>query len=114
MGLALPIMGGMVSQNVMNLVDTGMVGRLGKASLAAVGIASFATFFSQAFLIGLGAGVQAMASRRQGEGREDTTAAPLNGGLLLAVVTVGFSGTRHHVGRAGTGRRTGRCCDRCH
>jgi MATE family multidrug resistance protein len=85
MGLALPIMGGMVSQNVMNLVDTGMVGQLGKASLAAVGIASFATFLSQAFLMGLSSGVQAMASRRQGEGRRDCTAVPLNGGLLLAI-----------------------------
>lgn len=86
MGLALPIMGGMVSQNVMNLIDTGMVGQLGQASLAAVGMASFATFLSQAFLIGLSAGVQAMASRRQGEGREDVTAIPLNGGLVLAIV----------------------------
>lgn len=85
MGLALPIMGGMVSQNVMNLVDTGMVGQLGKASLAAVGMASFATFLSQAFLMGLSSGVQAMAARRQGEGRDDCTAVPLNGGLLLAV-----------------------------
>ena len=49
MKLALPIMGGMVSQNVMNLVDTGMVGSQGKAALAAVGMSSFATFVSQAF-----------------------------------------------------------------
>jgi len=39
--LALPIIGGMVSQNVLNLVDTWMVGQLGDAALAAVGIASF-------------------------------------------------------------------------
>lgn len=85
LSLAVPIMGGMVSQNVMNLVDTAMVGTLGKESLAAVGIASFATFLSQAFLLGLSSGVQAMASRRKGEGNESEMALPLNGGLLLAV-----------------------------
>ena len=30
--LALPIMGGMVSQNIMNLIDTAMVGSLGQAA----------------------------------------------------------------------------------
>ena len=37
MHLALPIIGGMVSQNILNLVDTAMVGSLGTAALAAVG-----------------------------------------------------------------------------
>ena len=82
---AIPIIGGMASQNVMNLVDTWMIGGLGRSSLAAVGIASFANFLSQAFLTGLGAGVQAMAARRLGEGRQDDTAAPLHGGLFISV-----------------------------
>lgn len=86
LGLALPIMGGMLSQNVMNLADTAMVGRLGKESLAAVGIASFATYVSQSFLMGLGAGVQAVAARRHGERRSSETALPLNGGLVLALL----------------------------
>lgn len=85
MTLALPIMGGMVSQNVMNLVDTAMVGSQGKAALAGVGLSSFVAFMSQAFIMGLSSGVQAMAARRLGEGREDETAIPLNGGLLLAI-----------------------------
>ena len=84
--LALPIIGGMVSQNILNLVDTAMVGVLGAAALAAVGMASFANFMASAFITGLSAGVQAMAARRLGEGRHDETARPLNGGLLLAVV----------------------------
>jgi len=84
--LALPIMGGMVSQNVMNLVDTGMVGRLGTSALAAVGMSSFAAFTAQAFIMGLSSGVQAMASRRLGEGREQAMAVPLNGGLIIALV----------------------------
>lgn len=84
LALALPIIGGMLSQNVLNLVDTAMVGALGDAALAAVGLGSFANFLAIAFITGLSAGVQAMASRRFGEGREDETAVPLNGGLVLA------------------------------
>jgi len=83
--LALPIIGGMVSQNVLNLVDTAMVGMLGAAALAAVGMASFANFMASAFITGLSAGVQAIAARRLGEGRTTASAEPLNGGLLLAV-----------------------------
>ena len=39
-----------------------------------------------AVVVGISAGVQAMASRRKGEGRESETAVPLNGGLALALV----------------------------
>ena len=57
--LALPIMGGMVSQNVLNLVDTAMVSRLdnSNAALAAVGLGGFALFVCQALIAGLSAGV---------------------------------------------------------
>ena len=48
MTLSLPIMGGMVSQNIFNLVDTAMVGQLGTAALAAVGIGGLVNFFCQA------------------------------------------------------------------
>lgn len=85
LGLALPIIGGMISQNVLNLVDTGMVGTLGDAALAGVGLGGFLNFLLSAFILGLSAGVQAMAARRVGEGRRTETAIPLNGGLLLAV-----------------------------
>ena len=84
--IALPIMGGMMSQNVLNLVDIGMVGRLGDDALAATGIGSFANYLAIAFIIGLSAGVQALAARRLGEGRTDETAIPLNGGLILALL----------------------------
>ena len=84
--IALPIMGGMMSQNVLNLVDIGMVGRLGDAALAATGIGGYANYLAIAFIIGLSAGVQALAARRLGEGRDQETAVPLNGGLTLALV----------------------------
>jgi MATE family, multidrug efflux pump len=86
LGLALPIIGGMISQNVLNLVDTGMVGTLGDAALAAVGIGGFANFFSMAILLGISVGVQATASRRKGAGRDSEVAIPLNEGLLIVLL----------------------------
>jgi len=85
-GIALPIMGGMMSQNILNLVDIGMVGHLGDTALAATGIGSFTNYLAISFIIGLSAGVQALAARRLGEERFDETAVPLNGGLLLALM----------------------------
>ena len=84
--LGLPIMGGMVSQNLLNLVDSLMVSRLDEGSLGAVGLGGFANFVASAFVTGLAAGVQAMAARRKGAGREAETAVALNGGLLMVVV----------------------------
>jgi putative MATE family efflux protein len=86
LALALPTIGGMVSQNVLNLVDMAFVGSLGAAALAAVGIGSFLNFMAFAAVAGLASAVQATAARRYGEGKLDETALPLNGGLLLALL----------------------------
>lgn len=83
--LSLPIIGGMVSQNILNLVDTAMVGHLGDNALAAVGICGFVVFLCSALSMGLSSGVQAMSARLMGQGKVDQTAIPLNGGLLLTV-----------------------------
>ncbi len=84
--IALPVIGGMTSQNILNLVDIGMVGRLGDTALAATGLGSFANWLSMAFILGLSTGVQAIAARRLGEGARGELALPLNGGLLLALL----------------------------
>jgi putative MATE family efflux protein len=84
--LALPIVAGMVSQNITNLIDTALMGFVSATAVAAVGIASFANFMCSSFITGLAAGVQAMAARRKGEGRDAETAIPLNGGLFLSAV----------------------------
>ncbi len=84
--LALPIIGAMSSQNVLNLVDTAMVSRIGPSALAAVGLGSFINFMSFSAITGLSAAVQAMAARRYGEGRLQETAIPLNGGILLSLL----------------------------
>lgn len=86
LALALPTIGGMMSQNILNLIDTAMVGALGPAALAGVGFASFLNFFAFAAIAGLANAVQAIAARRYGEGKFEETALPLNGGLLLAFV----------------------------
>lgn len=82
--LGLPIMGGMLSQSLLNLVDAAMVGTLGKAALAGVGLGGYVNFMAIALVMGLGVGVQAIVARRRGEGRFEQAAQPLNCGLLLA------------------------------
>lgn len=84
--LGLPIMGGMLSQSLLNLVDAAMVGSLGEAALAGVGLGGYANFMAIALVMGLGVGVQATVARRRGEGRNELAAAPLNHGLLIATL----------------------------
>jgi len=86
LGLALPIIGGMVSQNMLNIVDTAMVGFLGDAALAAVGLGGFIVFMCQALILGISTGVQSIAARRKGEGKPDRAAAVLNTALLLVLL----------------------------
>jgi len=93
--LSLPIIGGMMSQNILNLVDTAMVGVLGNSSLAAIGLSNFVMFMSQSFIMGVSTAVQTMAARRIGE--ENTAGAwkVLNSALvvmfiIIPVVTIGL------------------------
>jgi putative MATE family efflux protein len=76
----------MVSQNLLNIVDTAMVGFLGDPALAAVGLGGFVAFMCQALILGISTGVQSSAARRKGEGRIDRAAAVLNTALLLVLV----------------------------
>jgi len=76
----------MVSQNLLNIVDTAMVGFLGDAALAAVGLGGFIVFMCQSLILGISTGVQASAARRKGEGRPDRAAAILNTALLIVVM----------------------------
>ena len=74
--LGLPIMGGMLSQSLLNLIDAAMVGHLGQTSLAGVGIGSYANFIAVALVMGLGASVQAMVARRRGQGLQGSWRCP--------------------------------------
>ena len=84
--LSLPIIGGMISQNILNIADVAMVGHLGATALAAVGVGSFAVFMSQAIVLGLSSGVQAIAARRVGEGVLEQAGISLYAGLIIAVL----------------------------
>lgn len=84
--LGLPIIGGMLSQSLINLIDAAMVGHLGEKALAGVGLGSYANFVAVSLVMGLGSAVQALVARRRGEGRAEQEATPLNAGLLLALL----------------------------
>ena len=82
--LALPIIGGMCSQNILNTVDTAFVGQLGKAALGGVGIGGIATWLFLAVLVSLSAAVQAYTARRIGEGETKRAAMGLKVALVMA------------------------------
>lgn len=95
--LAGPFVAGMGSQVLLNLVDTAMVGRLGPAPQAAVGLGSFAYTVIASLAIAVGTAVQATAARRDGEQDRHGAGAALDTGLALAVVVglpLGFSLSR--------------------
>lgn len=84
--LAAPIVGGMISQNALQLVDAAMVGALGTTALAGVGLAAFPFFVSFALLLGLAPAVQALAARRLGEGQVERAGEGLHHALLVGLV----------------------------
>lgn len=85
-GLSLPIVGGMLAQNLMSLIDTAMVGRLGTAALASVGVGTFLFLLMVSATLGLSAGVQALVARRIGEGKANLAGLDLNAGILISTI----------------------------
>lgn len=86
MGLSFPIVGGMLAQNLMSLIDTAMVGRLGNAALASVGVGNFLFLLIISAILGVSAGVQALVGRRIGEGNSHLTGYDLNAGILISSI----------------------------
>ncbi|MDO6805794.1 MATE family efflux transporter, partial [Wenyingzhuangia sp. 1_MG-2023] len=80
------IIGAMLSQSLINLIDAAMVGRLGDAALAAIGIGGYASFMMVSIVMGLAAAVQALVARRIGAGKTATLHEPLMAGLLSAIL----------------------------
>ena len=83
--LALPIIVGQVSQMLMGVTDTIMIGRLGAVPLAASAFAG--GVFSVFFVVGLGLllPVAVLVSRAHGAGDEPTAARWLQHGVVMAV-----------------------------
>lgn len=84
--LSVPVAGAQLSQSLFSLVDTAMVGALGSASLAAVGLAAFANFVAVAVVTGLSTGIQTLTARRLGDTGRVATYPILAGGVLLALM----------------------------
>lgn len=84
--LGLPIIAGMLSQSVLNLIDAALVGQLGAASLAGVGIGSYANFVAISLILGLSSGVQTLVARNRGQGLHEDAATPVHWGLLISFV----------------------------
>ena len=85
-GLATPVVLGQLSQVLMGLVDTIMVGRLGEASLAAVAVATLMFSALAMSIKATDVAAQTFTARRVGEGREGEVGAVL--ATALAVVSV--------------------------
>jgi MATE family multidrug resistance protein len=85
LALALPIIGGSVSQILMGLTDSAMVGHVGKVPLAASAFAG--SVFSVFFVAGIGllAPVSVLVARAHGAGRSGECARWLRHGLAVAL-----------------------------
>jgi MATE family multidrug resistance protein len=88
LNLSVPIILALSSQNVLNIVDTWIVGQLGSAELGAVALSSTSNWVLSSFFIGLGAGVQAIVSRRVGDGNLFGAVGALNQALRITVLAV--------------------------
>jgi putative MATE family efflux protein len=83
--LALPIVGSNLLQRGVGIVDALMVGRLGAAELAAVGLAQLLIFFQMALVFGLGIGLTVMVAYHTGAGDAARRAQTVRTGLALGL-----------------------------
>ncbi|MFM8355839.1 MAG: MATE family efflux transporter, partial [Gammaproteobacteria bacterium] len=88
--LGLPIMGGMSTYTLLELLDVLFVGYLGTVALAAVGISIFVTFAYLALFGGVSIGVQAPTARLVGAGETRDRVRFLRATLLLVVCSIPF------------------------
>ena len=109
--LALPIAGSNLLQRGVGIVDTLMVGRLGAAELAAVGLAQLLILFLMGLVYGLGIGCTVAVAYHTGAGDPDRRAHAIRASLLLGVAgaalitLLGLSGsgpTARFLGASGT------------
>lgn len=84
--LAYPVIVGMISHTVLNLVDTAMVGRLGDVALGSVGLGSFFILVTVLVFGSFHVGMQAITARRLGEKRHEEFERILHNGSFLALI----------------------------
>jgi MATE family multidrug resistance protein len=83
--LAGPVIVGMISQTLLNVVDTAMVGRLGSTSLAATGMGGLVFWLTLGSLSALNEGTQAITARRVGEGRSEAAGQVIDNSVVIAL-----------------------------
>ncbi len=83
--VALPIVGSDLLQRGVNVVDALLVGRLGAAELAAVGLAQLLLMFTMALVYGLGVGSTVMVAFHTGAGDERRRIWAARTSLLIGV-----------------------------
>ncbi len=86
LSIGYPIVVGMLSTTMMNIVDIAMVGRLGAAAIAAVGLGGIFFFTVSSFFSSLNVGVQTVAARRFGEEKLGETGSVLWNALFIAII----------------------------
>ncbi len=84
--LAWPVMAQMFLQTLAQMVDMAMVGRLGQAAIAAVGLSFRPMFVGQAIFLGLGVATTALVARFIGAEDEDTATKAAAQALLTTSV----------------------------
>lgn len=83
--LALPIAGTNLLQRGLGIVDALIVGRLGAAELAAVGLAQLLIFFLMALVYGLGVGCTVSVAYHTGAGGHARRASAIRASLMLGL-----------------------------
>lgn len=84
--LATPIIAGQLSQMLLGLVDTLMIGRLGTVELAAAAFVNVLFFLAFVPAIGLFAAVSVQVSHAYGANRQEASAESFRNGFLLSVI----------------------------
>lgn len=84
--LAAPLILVFVCQNAMFAARLAMLGQLGDAPLAGVGVGNAVLLVFTALLFGLDTGVQALAARRNGAGDTEGASAVLHGGIAIGII----------------------------
>ncbi|MDA3938856.1 MAG: MATE family efflux transporter [Spirochaetia bacterium] len=86
--LTLPMMAGMISMIIFNLVDTFYIGQLGKNELAAMSFTFPVVMIVQSIALGLGMGTSSVVSRAIGKGDSSKVRRLSTDALFLAAIIV--------------------------
>jgi len=94
--LAWPIAAGMLGETALGLCDTKLVGALGPAALAGVGVASMLLFLFYSFVFGMMRGVKVRTAYAVGQGRPEDAVRYAEAGVALGALAgvLVFAATR--------------------